>query len=78
MRAMYLIASRGKPPIKSWDSISPDFKSFLSLALEFEPDKRPSSAQLLQHSFLANKCKLTNIKLNIDAARKKKSERRKR
>ena len=78
MRAMYLIASRGKPPIKSWDSLSSDFKAFLNLALEFEPDKRPSSSELLQHSFLTNKCKLTNIKLNIDAARKKKAERKKR
>ena len=77
MRAMYLIASRGKPPIKSWSSLSEDFKSFLDSVLAFEAQQRPSSDDLLKHPFMINPPKLSNIKLNIEAARKKKEQRKK-
>lgn len=74
MRAMYLIASRGKPEIKSINSISADFRSFLDSSLAFDPNQRQSAGELLEHPFLSKTCSLATIKQNIDAAKKKKQE----
>ena len=74
MKAMYLIASRGKPEIKSREKISAEFLSFLDNTLEFNPNKRLSAEELLSHPFLAKTSSLRTIKPNIDAARKKKEE----
>ena len=69
MKAMYLIASRGKPEIKSRDKMSAEFQSFLDNSLEFNPNKRLSADELLSHNFLAKTSSLKTIKPNIDAAR---------
>ena len=74
MKAMYLIASRGKPDIKSREKISAEFRSFLDNTLEFNPNKRPSAEELLSHPFLGKTSSLRTIKPNIEAARKKKEE----
>eukprot|EP00092_Neocalanus_flemingeri_P013383 GFUD01014427.1.p1 GENE.GFUD01014427.1~~GFUD01014427.1.p1 ORF type:complete len:640 (-),score=139.11 GFUD01014427.1:110-2029(-) len=74
MRAMYLIASRGKPEVKSWKIISQEFRSFLESSLAFDPQRRPPSEALLTHPFLANPASLRTITPNIVAARKKKQE----
>ena len=77
MRAMYLIAARGKPEIKSWSSISQDFRDLLISCLAFRPSERKSAEDLLAHPFLSRTTSLSSIKQNIDAARKKKAEKRK-
>ena len=77
MRAMYLIAARGKPEIKSWSSISSDFRDFLTSCLGFLPKERKSAETLLSHPFLSQTTSLSSIKQNIDAARRKKAEKRK-
>ena len=77
MRAMYLIAARGKPEIKSWSSISPDFRDLLNSCLAFLPKDRKSAETLLSHPFLSRTTSLSSIKQNIDAARRKKAEKRK-
>ena len=77
MRAMYLIAARGKPEIKSWSSISPDFRDLLTSCLAFRPEERKSAETLLSHPFLSRTTSLSSIKQNIDAARRKKAEKRK-
>ena len=52
LRALYLIASTGRPDIASWDNMSPEFQDFLDKCLETAVEKRPSAADLLRHPFL--------------------------
>ena len=68
MRAMYLIASRGRPEVKTWSLLSPEFRNFLELSLAFEPARRASAEQLLSHPFLAAPADLKTITPNIGAA----------
>jgi len=78
MRAMFLIASKGRPEFKSWNTISQSFKAFLTKALTFEPEKRATAAELLDHPFITStKANVRSITPNIEAARKKKNESKK-
>ncbi|XP_018014698.2 serine/threonine-protein kinase PAK 2 [Hyalella azteca] len=52
VRALYLIVTRGKPPIKNHDKLSPEFRDFLDRCLEVEKTKRASAAVMIQHPFL--------------------------
>ena len=74
MKAMYLIASRGKPEIKSRAKMSVAFQSFLDKALVFNPQERLSAEELLKEPFLSVTTSLKTLKPNIDAARKRKEE----
>ena len=47
IKAIYLIASNGKPTINETD-ISDDFQSFLDFCLEVEPSSRPRAETMLQ------------------------------
>ena len=52
LRALYLIATNGKPEIKERDKLSPIFQDFLDKTLETNVEKRPTAAELLRHPFL--------------------------
>lgn len=52
LRALYLIATNGKPEIKEREKLSPIFQDFLDKTLETNVEKRPSAAELLRHPFL--------------------------
>lgn len=75
MRAMFMIASKGKPEFKSFNTISQSFRSFLNAALAFDPYKRATAQDLLEKEFIVSTtASVKSITPNIVAARKKKTE----
>ena len=56
LRALFLITTKGIPPLKDLDRWSPEFRDFYSKCLEKEVDKRPEAAELLNHPFLQKAC----------------------
>lgn len=69
IRALYLIASKGKPEIENPDRISKEFQSFLDACLEMDVEQRPSAHELLRHQFLRKAQPLSTLTPLINAAR---------
>lgn len=69
LRALYLIASIGKPEIKEKHKVSSWLMDFLDRCLVVDAEKRASAKELLQHPFLKLATDLTSVRENIIAAR---------
>ena len=69
LRALYLIATNGKPEIRERDKLSPIFQDFLDQCLETNVEKRPSAHELLRHSFLKTARPLISLNPLILAAK---------
>eukprot|EP01087_Luapelamoeba_hula_P005127 TRINITY_DN1520_c0_g1_i3.p1 TRINITY_DN1520_c0_g1~~TRINITY_DN1520_c0_g1_i3.p1 ORF type:complete len:698 (+),score=154.69 TRINITY_DN1520_c0_g1_i3:242-2335(+) len=52
LKALFLIAKKGRPDFKKPASMSDDFKDFITQCTMMEPDQRPTTDQMLQHPFL--------------------------
>eukprot|EP00792_Barthelona_sp_PAP020_P005753 TRINITY_DN2786_c0_g2_i1.p1 TRINITY_DN2786_c0_g2~~TRINITY_DN2786_c0_g2_i1.p1 ORF type:complete len:431 (+),score=117.31 TRINITY_DN2786_c0_g2_i1:47-1339(+) len=54
LRAIFVISTKGPPPLENLDMWSNNFKDFLSLCVKMNPSERPTMSELLQHPFLRN------------------------
>lgn len=72
LRALFLIASTGKPSVRETARLTPEITSFLDRCLEVDPDKRATANEVLNHEFMLLAEDLSSLKLNIEAIRAKK------
>eukprot|EP01097_Dermamoeba_algensis_P001131 TRINITY_DN1424_c0_g1_i3.p1 TRINITY_DN1424_c0_g1~~TRINITY_DN1424_c0_g1_i3.p1 ORF type:complete len:343 (-),score=86.30 TRINITY_DN1424_c0_g1_i3:176-1204(-) len=56
LRALFLISTKGIPPLKEENKWSSEFREFLAKCLEKDPEKRPSATDMLQHPFIRKAC----------------------
>lgn len=69
MRALFLISTKGIPPISDGDNRSTEFLDFLDLCLSMDPAGRPSAETLLHHPFLSKACEKKYIVPLIELAK---------
>lgn len=69
IRALYLIATNGKPELKQKAKMWSQLINFLDRCLEVDIDKRAGAEELLRHDFLKKAENLISLKQNIVAAR---------
>ncbi|XP_037072449.1 serine/threonine-protein kinase PAK 3-like [Pollicipes pollicipes] len=69
LRALYLIATNGRPEVKEREKLSGPFQDFLDLCLEVDVERRPQAAELLKHPFMKTCRPLASLHPLILAAR---------
>ena len=76
LKALYLIATNGKPALKeeSKARLSPELVDFLDMCLEVAPERRADTKKLLAHPFIAKAKSLTLLEPNIKAVKDLKSK----
>lgn len=62
VKALYLIAAKGKPDLSDPDSVSAELTDFLDKCLQVNAAKRLSAEQLLDHPFLKKACSNEELK----------------
>jgi len=56
LRALFLITTKGIPPLQTADEWSTELNDFYGKCLEKDVEKRPDAETLLSHPFLNNAC----------------------
>ena len=69
LKAIYRIATKGKPDIKNPEKLSPELKMFIDMCLEVDPVKRSDTSTLLKNDFLLKAKPLLSLKPLIKAAK---------
>jgi len=69
LRALFLITTKGIPPIQKPDEFSPDLIDFYDKCLEKDVEKRPGADDLLEHPFLKYACEHSHFAPVITEAR---------
>ncbi|KAL4715265.1 hypothetical protein ACJJTC_007847, partial [Scirpophaga incertulas] len=69
LRALYLIATNGKPDIKDKEKLSAVFQDFLDQCLEVDVERRATALDLLKHPFLKMARPLASLTPLIMAAK---------
>ena len=70
LRALFLITTKGIPPLRQSDKWTPVFQDFLSQCLEKEPENRLGATGILQHPFLNSACSAAELTQAVEQARK--------
>jgi len=69
LRALFLITTKGIPPVKNQHKWSRDFHDFFAKCLDVNVQTRPEAVDLLKHPFLLRSCESDGFKPVIAAAR---------
>jgi p21-activated kinase 1 len=69
LRALYLIATNGKPSVREREKLSPVLQDFIDRCLEVDVEKRATASELLSHPFLRIARPLSSLTSLIHAAR---------
>lgn len=69
LKAIYQIATKGKPDIKNEEKLSEELRDFIHCCLDVDPEKRGSATDLLKHPFLHKCMALSTLKPLVVAAR---------
>eukprot|EP00727_Mastigamoeba_balamuthi_P012042 m51a1_g7460 putative p21-activated protein kinase (489) ;mRNA; r:146844-149083 len=69
LRALFLITTKGIPPLKEPQRWSPEFHDFYNKCVEIKVELRPDAAALLQHPFLKRACNAAEMVPLIKQAR---------
>jgi len=69
LRALFLITTKGIPPVKDQNKWSRDFHDFFAKCLDVNVQTRPEASELLKHPFMLRACESDGFKPIITAAR---------
>ncbi|KAH6571963.1 hypothetical protein BASA60_006920 [Batrachochytrium salamandrivorans] len=70
LKALYLIATNGTPTLKEPEKITSSFKNFLGKCLEVDVNKRATTDELLEHSFMRIAAPLNSLATLIKRVKK--------
>eukprot|EP01103_Thecamoeba_quadrilineata_P006148 TRINITY_DN15873_c0_g1_i1.p1 TRINITY_DN15873_c0_g1~~TRINITY_DN15873_c0_g1_i1.p1 ORF type:complete len:393 (-),score=107.42 TRINITY_DN15873_c0_g1_i1:76-1254(-) len=70
LRALFLITTKGIPPLKEQEKWSAPFHDFVAQCLNKDVDRRPSATEMLKHPFLKTACKPSEFAPIIEQAKK--------
>eukprot|EP01089_Gocevia_fonbrunei_P022203 TRINITY_DN888_c0_g1_i1.p1 TRINITY_DN888_c0_g1~~TRINITY_DN888_c0_g1_i1.p1 ORF type:complete len:569 (-),score=145.10 TRINITY_DN888_c0_g1_i1:66-1772(-) len=70
LRALFLITTKGIPPLKDQSAWSDEFKDFIAKSLEKDPKKRPDADDLLKHPFIKFACNKQELVPAMEKAKK--------
>jgi len=69
LRALFLITTKGIPPLKEPQKWSADFNDFFNKCLEKDVEKRPNADELLKHPFVHRACDQKDLVPTVKASK---------